>query len=230
MKLDIFCRTYHADLKWLEHSLRSIHKHVTGYRKIVVAIPNASMLSHLTAETVVQVEDLPDGYIGQQFTKMNAHLYTDADAVIFWDSDVIACEHVDVSEWVKDGKPIIYKTPYERTETPWKPITEKAVGFPVAYEYMRRMPLVYRTDTLRNACAHVEATHGMTLRHYLKLCPHRAFSEFNVLGAYAEKFEADKYHFIDTETVHMPKNKVDQMWSWSGLTAEDMKKINSYLG
>jgi hypothetical protein len=230
MTVDIFIRTYHADVKWLEHSLRSIHKHVTGYRNIIVAIPNAKLLSHLTAEKVVQVEDLTDGYIGQQFTKLTAYQYTDADAIIFWDSDVIATEPVDVSEWVKDGKPIIYKTLFELTQTPWKSITEDAVGFEVEYEYMRRMPLTYLTSTLKETCEHIELVHGSNLKRYLNSRPNRAFSEFNAIGAYADKFENEKYIFIDTETVSMPKNKVRQFWSWGGLTDEVMNEIRNYIG
>lgn len=229
MNIDIVIRTYSKDLKWLDYALRSIQKHVTGYRSIVVAIPDARPLRHLTAETVVEVEDLKDGYLGQQYTKMKAYEHTDADIIIFWDSDVMACEPVDVSEWIKDGKPIIYKTSFSLTQTPWQPITEKALGFPVEYEYMRRMPLSYRADTLRACVRHIEDEHGLTLKDYLNRQPHRAFSEFNAIGAYAEKFEPENYHFIDTETVDMPKNKVDQMWSWSGLNEQDLSKINEYL-
>jgi hypothetical protein len=229
MIVDIFIRTYDKDIKWLEHSLRSIQKHVTGYRNIVIAIPNAKLLSHLTLEKVIEVEDLADGYIGQQFTKLTAYQYTDADAVIFWDSDVIACEPVDVGEWIKDGKPIIYKTPFELTQTPWKIPTEKAVGFEVEYEYMRRLPLPYLTSTLKATCKYVEDVHKVTLKHYLNHCTNRAFSEFNVIGAYAERFESKNYTFIDTETVSMPKNKVRQFWSWGGITDEVMKEINTYL-
>ena len=230
MIVDIFIRTYHADLKWLEHALRSIQMHVTGYRQIIVAIPNAKLLSHLTVEKVVEVEDLADGYIGQQLTKMEAWKYTDADAVVFWDSDVIACEPVDVSEWMKDGKPLIYKTRYSEIEAPWKPITEKAVGFEVEWEYMRRMPLLYRNETLRNCCEYMEGLHGKSVKDYLKLVPHRSFSEFNVMGAFAERYESDGYVFQDTSAVELPKNKVRQFWSWSGLNDADMNEIKSYIG
>lgn len=230
MIVDIVCRTYSKDLPWLEHALRSIQMHVTGYRHVIVAIPNAKLLAHLTVEKVVQVEDLADGYIGQQLTKMEAWRYTDADAVVFWDSDVIACEKVDVSEWVVSGKPLIWKTRYAQTETPWQPITEKAVGFAVEWEYMRRMPLVYRTDTLRNCCEYMEGLHRKTLKDYLKLVPHRAFSEFNAIGAYAEKYEADKYDFRDTDGADMPVNKVRQFWSWGGLTDEVVNEIKGYIG
>jgi hypothetical protein len=230
MQIDIFIRTYHKDLNWLEHSLRSIHKNVTGYRNIIVAIPNAKLLSHLTAEKVIEVEDLPDGYIGQQLTKMDAYKYTDADAVLFWDSDTIACEPVDVQEWLKDGKPQIYKTRYSEIETPWQPITEKALGFKIDWEYMRRMPLLYHTETLHNCSKYIEMIHNKPLKKYLSEVPLRAFSEFNAIGAFAEKFEADRYTFTDTNGIEMPKNKCRQFWSWSGLNEQDLREIKSYIG
>lgn len=230
MNVDIFIRTYEKDLEWLKYALKSIHLHVTGYRNIVITIPNASLLSWCSVEKVIQVKDLKDGYLGQQLTKMTANLYTDADAIVFWDSDVIACEPVDVSEWFFNGRPIVYKTSYNSIETPWKPITEKAVGFSVEWEYMRRMPLIYFTDTIAASSKWIEDKHGITLKRYLNSQPYRSFSEFNAMGAYAEKFECDRYKFIDTDTVELPKNKVHQFWSWSGLDSKDLEQIKQYIG
>jgi hypothetical protein len=230
MTTDILIRTYYKDLNWLAHALRSIQMNVTGHRRVIVAIPNASLLSHLTAETVVQVEDLADGYIGQQLTKMEAWRYTDADAVLFWDSDTIATEPVDLSEWLKDGKPHVWKTRYSEIDTPWQGITEYAVGFPVEWEYMRRMPLLYRTSTVYNAYEYIEGVHGKSMRDYLDSLPHRSFSEFNAIGAFAERFESDGYTFEDTNGADMPRNKCRQFWSWSGLDAKDLAEIKSYIG
>ena len=230
MNVDIFIRTYEKDLEWLKYALKSIRLHVTGYRNIVITIPDERLIAKSSDYVVIQVEDLKDGYLGQQFTKMNAHLYTDADAVVFWDSDVMACEPVDVSEWFYNGKPIVYKTSYNSIDTPWKPITEKVVGFSVEWEYMRRMPLVYFTDTIAASSKWIENKHKVTLRKYLNSQPYRTFSEFNAIGAYAEKFEGHRYEFIDTETVELPKNKVHQFWSWSGLDSKDLEQIKQYIG
>ena len=230
MNVDIFIRTYEKDLEWLKYALKSIRLHVTGYRNIVITIPDESLIAKSSDYVVIQVEDLKDGYLGQQFTKMNAHLYTDADAVVFWDSDVMACEPVDISEWFVGDKPIVYKTLYTSIETPWKPITEKAVRFSVEWEYMRRMPLVYFTDTIAASSNWIENKHRVTVRKYLNSQPYRTFSEFNAIGAYAEKFESDRYAFIDTDTNEIPKNKVHQFWSWSGLNSNDLKQIKQYIG
>jgi hypothetical protein len=225
MIVDIFIRTYSKDLEWLAYALKSIHKNVTGFRQVIVAIPNDKLLKHLTLEKVVEVEDLPDGYIGQQMTKIQAWRYTDADAVLFWDSDTVALEKVDVSEFFKEGKPIIYKTKYSSIDTPWQPITEAAIGDKVEWEYMRRMPLLYWRDTLVNTEQLLFQIHDCSLKEYLGNLKHRAFSEFNTIGALAEKHEAERYEFIDTETGDMTPVKIKQFWSWGGITNEVKKEI-----
>ncbi len=236
MTVDIFIRTYSKDIPWLTYALKSIHKYITGYRNIIVAIPmdQVRLLSHLSVEKVVGVHDLEDGYLGQQLTKMQAYKMTDADAVVFWDSDVVATRPIDIpTEYFKDGKPIVYKTRYSSINAngqacPWQPITAKAVGFVPVWEYMRRMPLVYLTRTLALCEDYMERKHSRTLASYLHAQPHRAFSEFNALGAYAEENAADRYHFIDTESIDMPPCAVDQMWSWGKITDEVMEKMRAY--
>lgn len=241
MHVDLFIRTYRNDLEWLGFALKSIHKYVTGYRNIIIAIPmdDVKLLSHLTQEKVVGVHDLEDGYLGQQLTKMQAWKLTDADAIVFWDSDVVATRPIDVrTEYFKDDKVILYKTRYSSInksghECPWQPITAKALGFTPEWEYMRRMPLVYRAVTLMACTKHMEELHGIPLEQYIRSQPHRAFSEFNVIGAFAEKgyvpFDRNElYAFVDTESIDMPPCAVDQMWSWGGLTNEVKIKLASY--
>jgi hypothetical protein len=225
MHVDVFIRTYHKDLPWLEYALRSIHKYVTGHRRIIVAIPEGQghLLSHLTAETVIEVPDLDDGYLGQQLTKLQSWRYTDADAIIFWDSDVVATEPIDIhAEYFKDGKPILYKTRYTSLpkDVPWKAITSKAIGFEVEWEYMRRMPLVYWRDSLQDAEHFLAIEHLCSPAQYLSQQPQGAFSEFNFIGANVDTFEPDEYTIIDTESVTMPPNKVHQFWSWGGITPD----------
>lgn len=232
MNIDIFIRTYHKDIPWLNYALESIHKYVTGYRRVIVTIPagEGHLLKHLTAETVIEVEDMADGYLGQQLTKMEAWKYTDADAVVFWDSDVIAAEPIDVkSEYFHEDKPILYKTRYSSIESPWRAITEKAVKFPVEWEYMRRLPLVYLRSTLWECQTFIEAIQGIGLRAYVERQPLRAFSEFNVIGAFVDEHRRNQYHILDTEAIDLPPNKVLQFWSWGGITAEVREQINKAL-
>jgi hypothetical protein len=150
---------------------------------------------------------------------MKAYEYTDADAVLFWDSDVFAAEPIDIqAEYFQDGKPLIYKTRYaSMPDNPWQHITAKAIGEVPEWEYMRRMPLIYRRDSLALADARMEQIHKMPLVEYIMAQPYRAFSEFNVIGALAEQMTPDRYTFVDTEAVDTPPNKVIQGWSWGGI-------------
>lgn len=232
---DIFIRTYDKDLPWLAYALKSIHKYVTGYREIVICIPEGQghLLAHLTQERVIEVEDLQDGYIGQQLTKMEAWRYTKADAIVYWDSDVIATEPLNITkDLFKDGKPILYKTRYSLISShghdcPWQSITEKAVGFGVEWEYMRRMPLTYLRDDIGDACAYLERAQGVSLRNFLSALPGRDFSEFNAIGAFIDSYRNDFYAIIDTDTIEMPRNKVNQEWSWGGVTPEVIERMKA---
>ena len=237
MRVDIFIRTYSKDLPWLAYALKSIHKYVTGWDRIIVAIPEGEghLLNHLCAEQVVAVPDLQDGYLGQQLTKMQAWKYTYADAILFWDSDVVATQPIDIrkeyfnTNCESPARIKLYKTRYSSMPgNPWQPIVAKALGFLPSWEYMRRMPLVYWRESLTDCEEYLVKTHGQSLGHYIRSQPFRSFSEFNVIGAFAAGHHPDRYEFIDTESVDMPPNKVDQMWSWGGITPEVMEKMRAY--
>jgi hypothetical protein len=225
MTTDIFIRTYDNDLEWLKYCLKSIHKYVTGYRKIIICIPdNQKHLIDawsLTQEEVHGVNKFAEsGYIDQQINKIMAYKFGVADFVLFVDSDVCFKRPVHVSEYFKDGKPIILKTRYESVGDAicWKEPTEKMLGYSVGYEYMRRLPLLYRSETLKNLNNKIELWgFGNGVSKIEKM------SEFNLVGAFAEKEESEKYHFIDTEKEPLPPESVKQNWSWGGLT-EDIKK------
>jgi hypothetical protein len=233
MTVDIVIRTYSKDIEWLNYALRSIHKYVTGYRHVIVAIPSedVKLLRHLSAEKVVGVADLQDGYLGQQMTKMQAWKLTNADAIVFWDSDVVATCPIDIrSEYFYGDKIIRYKTRYSSlgSACPWQPIVAKSVGFTPEWEYMRRMPLVYWRSTLEKCEQSMVDLHVCSLEHYINAQPYRSFSEFNTLGAFSEARDPDGYLFVDTESIDMPPCKVDQCWSWGGITDEVRCKFATY--
>lgn len=246
--LDIFIRTYPKDYPWLAYALKSIHQNVTGFRRIIVTTPDASGLAHLTDETLIEVPDLKDGYLGQQLTKLEAWKFTDADFITYWDSDVIAARKFDIwdeffskysgswttftgedgatttSVWYGGGacpvSPIIYYTPYDQLSggvLKWKAITEKVMGCPVDFEYMRRLPLTYHTATIADACSYIEKHHGMTPAQYIESQPYREFSEFNFIGAVAMLDDTKSYDWRRTDKDHLKPNPCRQFWSWGGL-------------
>ena len=229
MHVDIFIRSYEKDFNWLAYALKSIHKNVRGYQQVIVAVPQGQghLLSHLTAERVIEVPDLPNGYIGQQLTKMTAWMYSDADAILYWDSDTAALEPVHVQqEFVFRGKPIIYHTPWDKVGDAicWKDCTEQALGAPAEFEYMRRLPLLYLRETVIKAYSHLSHQHNKTVTEYLAGVD--SFSEFNYLGAYAAMKQPRLYEFRNTDHHTPPPVKIQQFWSWGGITHDVLTKLS----
>lgn len=57
----------------------------------------------------------------------------------------------------------------------------------------------------------------------------RHFSEFNVMGAIAERFMPEKFRFIDTNVEELPPLYCKQFWSWGGITPEIAAEIEKTL-
>lgn len=217
MKVDIFIRTYGEDVELLKYCLRSIDKFCKGFRRIIITIPakDRHLLGYDPKYHVHTVKHFQDDYLGQQSTKLHAHHYTDADYILYVDSDCIFTEPVTPKSFMKDNKPFILKTKYSEMSGDvlnWKPITEKALGFAVEYEYMRRLPLMYHREHLSQLQNAMQIRHSQKLETYIASQPFRAFTEFNVLGAFCERYYSSMYYFQDT-AIEVPKALVWQYWS-----------------
>jgi glycosyltransferase involved in cell wall biosynthesis len=232
MTTDIFIRTYEKDLEWLKYCLRSIHKYATGYRDIIVCIPETQkkLLDNwnLTAEKIVTCPVYKEDYLGQQVSKIEAYKYSNAECIVFIDSDCHFTRKTNLQEEIfENGKPILYKTRYERVGDAivWKGITENTVGAEVAYEYMRRMPMVFMRRTLQDASLFIRLKHDKEVSEYVMSQPGRHFSEFNYLGAFADINENDLYVIKDTEKEGCGNDYIKQKWSWGGITGDIKKEL-----
>ena len=94
---------------------------------------------------------------------------------------------------------------------------------------MRRAPQLFRKSTLINF-----ARHFPDIENYAISQPKRQFSEFNILGYFAEKYESENYLFIEAkfktgshsnQLKDLPINKSKQYTSWSGLTQAERIEI-----
>jgi hypothetical protein len=237
MTYDIFYRTYRGDAKWLEYSLQSIVKFVTGYSSVIVTAPESSReiiepivkkygFKFIECEAIHPSED----YVGQQATKMFADLYTTSDIVVHVDSDVIFTRDVTLETFLNSSgtKPLNLKSAYANIETPWKPITERLVKFEVDYEYMRKQPIIYPREIYKPTRDHLEKVHGISFHELVRSIDNREFSEFNIIGAISEKYYSDLIEWQDThDQKPLPEPCVIQYWSWGGIDdkEEEIKKI-----
>jgi hypothetical protein len=234
MSVAIFIRTYKNDLDWLTYCLKSITKYVTGYDKIVVCIPENQerLLRDFNLQNVVTCPVYQDDYLGQQLSKLMADTYCGTDYVVYVDSDCVFTEPVDLSKRMFfEGKPILYKTHYSKVGTAicWKEPTEKALNKKdIEWEYMRRMPIIYKSETIKDLRDYLELIHNRPLANHVIDRPFRQYSEFNVLGAYAEAFCSEDYHIHDTD-YGIEANFLIQHWSWGRLTKEIKENIERIL-
>lgn len=229
---DIFLRSYSKDFPWLHHALRSIQKFATGFRDVVIAIPDTDDLPGLTVEKVVKVKDVMPGYMQQQSTKMYADTFSDADAFLFMDSDCILVEPVTPGTFMTDGQVNWLHTPWDKVgpdaQRAWGEPMRKCLGVEPTQELMRRHPQLIPAWALQEFRGFVAEKHGVSLEHYIKSQPLGAFSEFNCCGHYLWLHHHEKINWINTEDF-LPPMVLKQWWSHGGITPEIQAEIEQLL-
>lgn len=211
--IDIFYKSYHKDFKLLMYSLESVKLNVTGYNNIVVLIPEQEKhlfdTSELPERTQVHyVKEYGNGYLYQQWCKISAYNYTQADFILFADSDCMFDHKIDLQEFIKDDKPEILYTDWSKVDQAicWKQPTENFLGQIVPYEFMRRNCLIYHRNTLENIKNFKPNLETLIMNS-------ARFSEFNAIGAYAYTYEREKYSFVNTDEWNYVPPKAVQLWS-----------------
>jgi len=227
METDLVIRTYRGDFEWLSYCLKSCAKHLTGVRDIVILCSNedAPLLAHLTKERVVATgPDWVDCYLQQQYDKLTADLYTDADFIIHMDSDCVWAGDFHPSKLTKGGLPIWF---YELNHDPTYPflkMVERDLGFRHGnYSFMRRHPFMWPRAIYKYLRDFLEEKHGKSLGEYIQGLPYREFSEFETMGAYIYKFAPTLFSWVETPS-DIPDFQI-QSWSWGGIDAEKRTKL-----
>lgn len=228
MSTSIFIKTWDGDIEWLPYCLKSITKYASGIDEVVITADQscvARVNKIAGSAKVYPVPEWPNGYIQQQWVKLNADMYTDADNILFVDSDCVFHTPFTPESYMRDGKPVLLKTIYGNLGGGeiWKSITSVVVGWEVEYEYMRRLPWMYKSSSLVKFREMFPK-----LVDYLLTVEDKYFSEFNAIGAYIDRFESSEYYVSDTAE-WMPESVARQFWSWGGLTEEVLTEIGGYL-
>lgn len=216
MTVDIFIKSYKKDF-WLLHiALETIRRNVSGYNSIVLLIPEHEKhdfdTRNLPDRTLIHYvqENYSQGWLYQQVCKMQAYKYCEAEYIMFSDSDCFFDHPINVQELVKDGRPEILLTSWEKTGDAkvWREPTERFIKDIMPFEGMRRNTMIYHRSTLEAIAAYEPNLETVIMNS-------EKFSEFNCMTAYAYKYEQHKYKFINTDDwVYVPPNAI-QIWSYS---------------
>jgi FkbM family methyltransferase len=218
MKADLFLRTYRKDYQWLPYLFRSLDRHGRGWHTLHIVIPEGQeqdfpelpeLAEHAFCEHVgfATCPVYPNDYIGQQISKLRAWELTDADVIVYLDSDLVFTRPfrpsiprlVEVRSWDEVGDAQCWRQP-----------TRDLLGWDPPYETMARHPFVFMRETIKDCYDHVGGESA--LLDYAATRGH--FSEFNLLG----NFALARGHY----SIAAPDGQdvARQHWSWGGLTVE----------
>lgn len=222
--VDIFIKSYHKDFWLLRYALLSIRKFVTGYNTVHLVIP-AGEYPALCAQvkdedfperTVIhQVNERTPGWLWQQYLKLRAFEYCNADFVMFGDSDCIHDHIINLQDFIVDGKPEILYTDWNKVGDAiiWKKPTEEFLRDEVPFEGMRRNNMIFHWSTLVNISRFRPDLQELVMGS-------EKFSEFNAMSAFAYKFEREKYNFVDTDHWTYTRPKAIQLWSHASKSSD----------
>jgi hypothetical protein len=208
--VDIFIKTRPHDYPWLEWCLKSITKFGhEPFRGVVILTPEKTPFTLGKGRNEIVSPDQEPGYLWQQVCKLNADQYTDAEWILYMDSDCVFTRDVTPSNFIKDGKPVWLYTPLDQArpdQHQWVGPMEKFLGKKPEHELMRRHPFVVHRSMLEEFRNFTKYRHGKTIEQYImgEAVPNSptalVFSEWNCLGFFLWEFHHDKIHWVkDTE-------------------------------
>lgn len=232
MTCDIFVRSYAGDFEWLTYCLRSIQRFAKGFRKTIVVVPHGQHPPTGTAETVFFIHEKMDGYLDQQSCKLHADSFTDADYILYTDSDTIFTREITPSDCVDGNRANWLYTPYSSLTGDnaqfWRAVTEKAMKRPVEFEFMRRHPFCVPRWALEGLRQWFWRVHGMSLENYIAAQPSKDFSEWNIMGAWLWNHHRERINWTNTD-VELGVPFVHQHWSHGGFSDEIQKNLELAL-
>jgi len=239
--VDILIVTYPKDYKWLEWSFKTLRKHMTGYRNIHIVLQGQSEFCErpniISNGVTLHYEPGWEGrgYFHQQWIKLNADKYSDADYILHIDSDSFVKGPCDVMDFFEGNKPVWLWSWYTDLgdTVPWQAPTEKAVGATVDKEYMRTPVVIMDIRTYPSVRNKMAELHG-DASGYIFEAPVSGykFSEYNVAGYVADTQQNSFYEWVYREEYDKwPPgiNKIQQFWSKSNLE-DHLPVIREMLG
>ena len=155
---DIVIKTFPTDYGFLEYCLRSIAKFATGYRQLLVIIeeqyeaPPLPEGARLIRCRQYQDTDCPPSR-GVPIERLGAWRHTDADVLIFVDSDCVLCRPIDfqTDPTINIERPVVLWTDWDGSGPceKWRAPAAAALGFNPPVLTMCRYPFIFPRETMR---------------------------------------------------------------------------------
>lgn len=243
MSVSIFIKSWRQDLKWLHYCLRFLEQNWAEPDSEVVVMLDSDCRDlidvdayDLTLRRIYQ-DPWPDGYAHAMYQKACADMYCQGEVIMLLDSDTMLLERTGASYFFDEvsNLPIIPWITYEEhhemfPHSPWQKVTNKVLKIRTELHFMPLMPILYWASTLHDMRRHIVELHDAA-----SFCevvysdvpfdpknfgehPH-TFLDYDCLGAYAYKFELERYLFRPASTITFRPFKQFHSWSeWNEAT------------
>jgi hypothetical protein len=236
LTVDIFLVTWPGDYEWLPYLFKSIGKFVSGFRKVVIVLeggddPPRDALDY-NAAFAWEIKRCPkyrgtsyEGRSGQALEKLRAWHYSDADRIMYIDSDCVFKRKIDLQtdKLTSIERPPVWFEPWKDVGDAkcWHKPTREILGFNPPYETMRHYPFVYPGWFLRATWEHIGGEER--LRKFKDPC------DYNVMGSFAIKFMPEFFNVIDGKKP-VKNQAIHQFWSFHGAGHPDVVAVLEKLG
>lgn len=252
MTLPLFVKTWVNDWPWLKQAMISVQKTCKDdikwniciddgtrgeFVKVISQVEQESKRYlrcgvHETSELWPEALRIQNGYLRQQWIKMNSHMAMGDDIFWIWDSDLIAMRAFSRSDFCGFGdKPIYWFTQFnammggsdDNAHRVRMQMIKEIYGVPdVPFEWMRCIPIPQIGGILR----HASSTSYWKKAFDMLYANDQRFSEFNVIGQFCHMYFPDAFDWRNThnypgKTFSGPMGDknfiVSQGFSWGGM-------------
>lgn len=258
----LFVKSWVNDFQWLKQAMISAQKTCTEPVEWVIAIddgtkdqlhPVLTQVDQVASKelkvTVYEVSQLwpeslkiQNGYLRQQWIKMNSHMAMGDELFWIWDSDLIAQRPFNKYDFCGYGDKAIYW--FSQFNSLMGGVDDSAhrvriemikdiYGVPDApFEWMRCIPIPQIGGILR----HASGTSYWKKSYDMLVAGDERFSEFNVIGQFCHQYFPDAFDWRNThnypgKTFSGPMGDknflVSQGHSWSGMGQNIIDHVNS---
>lgn len=236
LTMDIFLITWPGDYEWLPYLFKSISMRASGFDRMVVVLEQDDEVPGEALNGCAffpwEIKRCPkyrgteyEGRSGQALEKLRAWKYSDADRIMFIDSDCVFTRKINLQtdKLVSLEKPPVWYEPWKEVGDAkcWHKPTREILGFDPPYETMRHYPFVYPGWFLHLLWERIGGEER--LRKFKDPC------DYNVMGSFAIKEFAEYFTIIDGKTP-VRNQAIKQFWSFHGAGHPDVQRELKALG
>ncbi|MEY3018149.1 MAG: hypothetical protein RL336_1284 [Pseudomonadota bacterium] len=186
-----------ADQRDLFAPLANTRRRIISYQEV---LPKGFRRVPLTKKWWLDDQFFPvRGWVLQQLIKLSSHTATEADVLLFVDSDIVFFKHFDSSILFQGEKTRLLRVPCSPpsgVHSEWQRVAEKLFGLPeqpFIMDYVGQL-ISWRRDHLQAMLQHIEHITGKAWHHAVG--HQKTVSEYILYGNFIERCLQDHHQHI----------------------------------